>query len=167
MNWFPVGKEGANKTYSSKSDCESAEGQACYDITGKDLRYHTLQEVQVGEDENQQPIMETQLLEDADLKASVIAADAAKATYEAALDARMSRQTKCLRVIALIGHLNEQKNLTQEQVITFVQTYKDIQLMLLGLSLPTARAMIAAVTPDGVITTQADIDALLAEIDAQ
>ena len=166
MNWYPVGKNGANKTYVSKSECESAEGQACYDITGKDLRYHTLQEVEVGQDENQQPIMETQLLEDADLKASVLADDAAKATYEAALNTRMSRQTKCLRVIALIGHLNEQKSLTQEQVITFAETYQSIQLMLLGLSLPTARAMIAAVTPDGVIVTQADKDALLAEIDS-
>ena len=152
MNWFPFGKEGANKTYSSQSDCESSEGQACYDITGKDIRYHE--------------VVDGELVENAETKSTVLAADAVKATYEAALNVRMSRQTKALRVIALIGHLNEQKNLTQEQVISFAQTYSGIQLMLLGLSIPTARAMIAAVVADGVIVTEADKTALLAEIDS-
>lgn len=33
MNWFPVGKEGANVTYTDKAQCEAAEGQACFDIS--------------------------------------------------------------------------------------------------------------------------------------
>lgn len=36
--YFPVGKAGAEKWYKSKAQCESSEGQSCYDITGKDVR---------------------------------------------------------------------------------------------------------------------------------
>ena len=36
-NWFPVGKAGAKTTYADKASCELAEGQSCYEITGKDL----------------------------------------------------------------------------------------------------------------------------------
>ncbi len=37
-NWFPVGKLGAKTTYVRKAQCESTEGQRCFDISGKDMR---------------------------------------------------------------------------------------------------------------------------------
>ena len=38
-NYYPVGKDGANTTYSKKSDCETREGRMCFDITGKPTDY--------------------------------------------------------------------------------------------------------------------------------
>ena len=38
-NYYPVGKEGANTSYSKRSDCETREGQMCFDITGKITDY--------------------------------------------------------------------------------------------------------------------------------
>ncbi len=69
-NWFPFGKTGANKTYTNKAVCETDEGQTCYDITDKDIRY--------------QKISGDVLVEDAALKAKVLATDAilAKANRE-------------------------------------------------------------------------------------
>ena len=37
-NWFPFGKVGAKTSWMKKSDCESQEGQKCYDISQKDVR---------------------------------------------------------------------------------------------------------------------------------
>lgn len=53
-NWFPVGKSGATTIYAMKAKCEAVEGQSCFDITGKDPRYHTVQTVQV--DDMSKPI---------------------------------------------------------------------------------------------------------------
>lgn len=39
-NWFPIGKEGAKTVWMQKAKCEKAEGQACYDISKKDPRFH-------------------------------------------------------------------------------------------------------------------------------
>jgi hypothetical protein len=148
--WYPLGKEGVDKSYAavSQQQCELEHGQNCYDLGDSHPDDFDLSEGVATLNQGRK-----------DERLAALA-------LEAALQTRMSRQTKALRVIALIGHLNEQKSLTQEQVISFVSTYQSIQLMLLGLSIPTARAMIAAVTPDGVIVTQADKDALLAEIDS-
>jgi len=51
-NWFPVSKSGAKTVYMKKADCEATEGQACFDITGKDIRYHDIQTVQVDDETN-------------------------------------------------------------------------------------------------------------------
>lgn len=37
-NWFPFGKADAKTSWMKKSDCESQEGQKCYDISNKDIR---------------------------------------------------------------------------------------------------------------------------------
>ena len=39
INFYPVGKADANTTYSKKNDCETKEGQMCFDITGKTTDY--------------------------------------------------------------------------------------------------------------------------------
>lgn len=165
-NWFPVGKEGANKTYSSKAQCEAEEGQACYDITGKDLRYHSLQEVQVGVDENEDPVMELQLLEDSGLKASVEAADASLAASEAAVAAKLKNMEFGKRVIAILSVRNDAKSLSAADIVSLTNTYAVIQSLLMSGSIATAKAQIEAVTPDGTLVTQDDKDALLAEINA-
>lgn len=54
-NWFPVGKEGADTVYPrDKAKCESREEYQCFDIQGKDLRFHKL--VKVSEDDKSKPI---------------------------------------------------------------------------------------------------------------
>ncbi len=164
-NWFPVGKSGAKTTYVSKSDCEYAEGQACYDITGKDLRYHTLQEVQVGVD-GENPIMETQLLEDAGLKASVLASDAALASSDAAIAQKLKNMEFGKRVLAIVSIRNDAKSLQPADVLSISNTYAPIQALLLSGSIATAKAQIEAIIPDGTLVTQADLDAILAEINA-
>ena len=44
-NWFPIGKAGANTTYTSKDLCEREEGQACYNIEGIDPHISKIIEV--------------------------------------------------------------------------------------------------------------------------
>lgn len=166
MNWFPVGKNGANKTYSDKEQCESEEGQACYEITGKDLRYHTLQEIEVGQDENQQPILETQLLEDAGLKASVEAADLAQVGSEAAIALKLKNMEFGKRVLAIVSIRNDAKSLQPADVVSLSNTYAPIQGLLLNGSIATAKAQVEAITPDGTLVTQGDLDAILAEMNA-
>ena len=45
--YFPVGKEGANKTYSDVNKCKESEGWECFNIVGKNLEYWDLEEKQV------------------------------------------------------------------------------------------------------------------------
>jgi hypothetical protein len=101
MNWFPFGKEGANKVYSVKSECESEEGQECYDITGKDIRYHEL--------------VDNELVENQTLKSEVEEADASALVMANAINLK-----------------------------SVLQSY----------------------SPDGVHVLQADLDALVAKLDA-
>lgn len=57
-NYWPLGKQNANKVYAQKSDCESKEGVDCVDITGKDLRFHVARTTEV--EDNSKPIYKTQ-----------------------------------------------------------------------------------------------------------
>lgn len=55
-NWYPVGKQGA-KTYvgkGKKSICQQSEGQDCFEITGKDLRFYEIKTVST--DDTSKPI---------------------------------------------------------------------------------------------------------------
>lgn len=54
-NFFPVGKQGASKAYSSKTLCEEVEGQSCFDVFGKDLRYYVVETIT--QDDLTRPIM--------------------------------------------------------------------------------------------------------------
>lgn len=152
MNWFPVGKNDANKVYSSQAQCESEEGQACYDITGKDLRYHV--------------VVDGALVEDAGLKASVEAADLAKAGADAAIAQKLKNMEFGKRVLAIVSVRNDAKSLQPADVLSLSNTYAPIQALLLNGSIATAKAQVEAITPDGTLVTQADLDAILAEMNA-
>lgn len=220
--FFPVGKTNAKTYYKDKAKCEAQEGQACYDITGKDLRFHSVQTGEV--DDPSKPIYKTKynvtacsnsqdcanklsaeaspfceegdypqikenslmpgysyfcagitgyeqieaqvLVEDAALKAQILAADQAKKTLEEQIQARTKRINFGTRIVALMGVRNDSKSLTAEQSASFLQTYGPIMQMLQAGALDTAKTQIEGITPDGTVTTQADKDALLAEINS-
>lgn len=100
------------------------------------------------------------------LKTQVQAARAAEQADEAAIQARTKRIGFGVRMIALIGVRNDAKNLTNEQSKTFLTSYGPIMQLLQAGAIDTAKAEIEALTPDGTLTTQADKDAILAEINA-
>lgn len=79
---------------------------------------------------------------------------------------RIKRQDFGRKVIAIMSIRNDAKNLNSSQIVQFAQDYADINMALLNGSIATAKALIQAITPDGVITTQADKDVLVAEINA-
>lgn len=109
---------------------------------------------------------QTVLVENAALKAQVLAADQAKADTEAAIAARQKRMAFGSRMVAYMGVRNDAKSLNEAQTVSFLSTYGPIMQMFQAGAINTAKAQIEAVTPDGTITTQADKDALLAEINA-
>ena len=49
-NYYPVGKTGANTSYSKQSDCETQESQKCFDITGRTTEYLSVLNDQLVED---------------------------------------------------------------------------------------------------------------------
>lgn len=69
------------------------------------------------------------------------------------------------KVVAYMLVRNQPKALTTAQVDTLVQTYAPIKSLLETGSLTTAKEKIAAVVADGVVVTEADKTALIAEID--
>lgn len=69
------------------------------------------------------------------------------------------------KVVAYMLVRNQPKALTTSQVDTLVQTYAPIKGLLETGSLTTAKEKIAAVVADGVVVTEADKAALIAEID--
>lgn len=96
------------------------------------------------------------------LKASVIAEN----NLVNDINNRMNRQDFGRRLIAIMSIRNDAKALNQSQIVQFASDYADINMALLNGSIATAKALIQAITPDGTITTQADKDALIAEINA-
>ena len=70
------------------------------------------------------------------------------------------------RVVALIGIRTDSKNLNAIQINQINETFAPIVQLLFTGSLQTAYGAIDAVTPDGVLMTQADKDAMLSEIAA-
>lgn len=69
-------------------------------------------------------------------------------------------------VLALVAYINEQKNLTPEQIVSMMQTYALIQNLLMVGALDMARTMISAIVPDDVIVTEQDKIDIIAEISA-
>lgn len=69
------------------------------------------------------------------------------------------------KVVAYMLVRNQPKALTTSQVDTLVQTYAPIKSLLETGSLTTAKEKIAAVVADGVVVTESDKTALIAEID--
>lgn len=69
------------------------------------------------------------------------------------------------RVIALFNLRNETKSLTGEQIAQLVTTFASIKGLLETGSLKTAKYLIGQVVADGVIVTDGDKTALIAELD--
>lgn len=69
------------------------------------------------------------------------------------------------RVVALLNLRNEPKNLTGEQIGQMVTTFASIKGLLETGSLKTAKYLIGQVVADGVIVTESDKTALIAELD--
>lgn len=224
-NWFPVGKQDAKTVYMDKQKCETVEGQACYDITDKDLRYWSLETIQVDdyskpqwkseynvqacdpsaqdetscstiaqskvcddEAEDTYRIRENSLMpgysivctrllgyeqqpkevmvENQALKASVLAAEAAKSAQLSAIQQARAARSFGESIVDMIAVKNIQKGLTAAQIKQVVAEYEEIRTLLVSGAIATARADVAAMTPDGVRITQADKDEILAAIDA-
>ena len=70
------------------------------------------------------------------------------------------------RVVALIGIRTDAKNLNASQINQLNETFAPIVQLLFTGSLQTAYGAVDAITPDGTLVTQADKDAILAEIAA-
>jgi hypothetical protein len=68
------------------------------------------------------------------------------------------------RVVALLNLRNEPKNLTGEQIGQMVTTFASIKGLLETGSLKTAKYLISQVVADGVIVTDGDKTALIAEL---
>jgi hypothetical protein len=79
---------------------------------------------------------------------------------------RMARQDFGRRVIAIITIRNDDKDLTSEQKTQISDNYETVNRELLNGRIDIAKASIQAATPDGTLITQADKDAILAEISA-
>lgn len=109
---------------------------------------------------------QTVLVENADLKASVLAADAQKAQLESDIANMQKHIAFGNRMIAYIGVRNKSKGLTKGQVKQMVQDYSVINDLLASGSLLTVKDEIEALVPDGTIVTQSDKDALLAELNS-
>ena len=85
---------------------------------------------------------------------------------ESDIDLRIRRMEFGKRLIAIMSIRNDAKSLTVPQIAQFATDFADINTALLNGSIATAGTLINAITPDDVVTFQADKDALLAEITA-
>lgn len=146
----------------SKNDCTSGDYTA-YEKNSPPIPGYSLYCIGISGYEQKEVKV---LVENAAEKTSVEAADAAKAQLRADIGAMKAHIKFGNRMIAYIGARNMAKSLTTAQVKTVVETYSTIQALLASGSIATAKVEIEAVTPDGTLITQADKDAILAEVNA-
>lgn len=72
------------------------------------------------------------------------------------------RDEKCCKEVKnLIGGWNRQRSLTAEQITQMITTFSTINLMLANDRPDSAKALISAISPDGVIVTQQMKDEIL------
>lgn len=90
--------------------------------------------------------------------------DDAKKQFEDDIAVRIKRQSFGSRILAIQGLANEGKSLTDAEVVTMRETFKDIRQALQDGDILAAEALITATTPDEVTVTTADKTFLLAEI---
>ena len=83
---------------------------------------------------------------------------------ERRIKAKQANMIKGARIIGLVSVMNEDKNLTGIQMVQFAQTFSQIQGLLQAGSLNLAKGAIETIVPDGVLVTQVDKDAILAEL---
>jgi hypothetical protein len=167
----------------SKPNYSKNEVQACADSAACDLIHSTkvcsdVQEYSIKNYDLLQVYCSKFLSYDKKLIKS-IALDAVKlSAYQAELATKATLQTKEAaisyaqklmacgnKVVAYMLVRNQPKALTTSQVDSLVQTYAPIKGLLETGSLTTAKEKIAAVVADGVVVTEADKAALIAEID--
>lgn len=168
-SFFPVGKINAKTTYADKAACETAEGQACYDISGVDLDTHDLVDAPVL-DEQGNPVLDG---EGNPLMQKVFQLNQAKADAKAAAQAQVAKvrdrtddRIFCLGIIDEIAAINEDLNDPQlMQAILSSPNFTAIILMLLTGGLKTARALMFAHGPS--IYPQNTVNAFVAKMDAQ
>lgn len=148
--YFPLGKVDVDQTHSwtTQEICETENGQLCFDI-GDDAP-------------GDFDVVNGEAILDPVKKAARLSQETATDSMES----RLNSFNKSLRVIALMGIRNQAKGLTQAQIEQALTLYQPIMLMLLSMSIPTARAMIVALAVDDVLVTHADKGEILAEIDA-
>lgn len=219
--FFPVGKSGAVTYYTSVERCESTEGQACFDTTGKDLRYHEIQTIQ--ENDLSKPIQKTRynvtacssdedcnaqvqaagasfcesgdtfsilenslmpgwtfgctgisgyeqrtvttLVEVPALKSSVLSQDATDQAIQAGILDEIKDKAFGEKVMAYVGYLNKQKNLSISQIQTLRGAISAAEDALSVGAIEAARAAVDGYSPDGTLLTAADKTAILAMID--
>lgn len=89
-----------------------------------------------------------------------------KADFESRINIRLKRQDFGRRLIAIVSELNEPKGLTMAQIVQLSKTYADIRESCFNGAIDTAKALITAETPDGIIITESDKTALLDEINS-
>lgn len=106
------------------------------------------------------------------LDATKLSAYQAEQTTKATLQAKESAISYAQKLMAcgnkVVAYMlvrNQPKALTTTQVDQLVQTYAPIKSLLETGSLTTAKEKIAAVVADGVVVTESDKTALIAEID--
>ena len=108
------------------------------------------------------------LVENSSNKTTFEAQDAQKAQIESDIEQMQKHVAFGQKMIAYIGARNKSKTpaLTTAQVKTIVETYSTIHALLGSGSLVTAKSEIEALTVNDPLVTQADKDAILAEINA-
>jgi hypothetical protein len=90
----------------------------------------------------------------------------AQEALENAIELKRQRMSCGQRVIALFSVRNDAKDLSTAQVQTLSENYAQVQSLLLNGSLATARMIINSISPDGLLTTQDDKEALINELDS-
>lgn len=96
----------------------------------------------------------------------VVSENTSLKTAESDIALRMKRIQFGQRLVAIMSIRNDAKNLNGAQIVQLVQDFGSINQAWLNGSIATSRALVAAITPDGTILTNADKTAILAEIDA-
>jgi hypothetical protein len=165
----PVYSKSEVQTCSSNSNCDSIfTAKTCTNNLETKIKNYLLKEVYC-----------SRFLSFEKKTIKVMAVDSAKAleyeeqkTLKATLQAKeaaISYAQKLMacgnKVVAYMLVRNQPKALTTAQVDTMVQTFAPIKSLLETGSLTTAKEKIALVVADGVVVTEADKTALIAEID--
>jgi len=161
------------KACSTANDCQtkmSAEGQD-YCQNGDMMAYEKNQVMPgysyfcygiTGYEQKQQTV----LVENSDLKAQVLAAEQEKKQLEEQIAERRKKIAFGQRMIAYMGVLNDSKNLSVAQSQQFLQEVAPVMQLFQAGAIETAKDAISGITPDGTVITQADKDALLAEVNS-
>lgn len=106
------------------------------------------------------------LVEDTDAKASVLAADQAKAESAQKLQAKLKDMQFGQMVIAKFSIKSDEKGLSSSQRAQLANDFETIKRLLEAGSIQAARDTIAGISPDGTLVTSEDKTELLSEIDA-